>query len=90
MTAQVLRPMGTTHYKEAVIEAQTPSPSETYHIKTGKEVLTVHGRDAAIEKARTLSGRSGRPISVERQDGRMTMQFSRGGVQTYRFETNRH
>lgn len=64
--------------------------AQTYNIKTGKEVITVEGRDAAVERARQISGQSSRPISVERQDGRMTMQFSRGGVQTYRLETNRH
>lgn len=48
----------------------------------------MRGRRNAVAEAKTLSGRTGRPIRVEREDGRMKMEFRRGRLETYRYETH--
>jgi len=47
----------------------------------------VEGRLTAVGVAKGLSADTGRMIGLEREDGRVRMQFQRGSLQTYRFET---
>ena len=76
---------------EVVIPATAAAPVKTlFQLTTGRETVTVHGRASAVEQAKELSQRSRRPVSVESTDGAVKMQFSNGGLQTYRMETSRH
>jgi hypothetical protein len=59
----------------------------TYTIKDGQESVAVDGREAAITQAKEMSGRTWRTIGLERSDGRVRMQFRRGSLESYRFET---
>jgi len=76
---------------EVAIPAQAAAPQKKlFQLTTGRETLTVHGRESAVERAKELSQRFRRPVSVESTDGAVKMQFSNGGLQTYRMETSRH
>ena len=59
-----------------------------YQIKNGQSVQTVTGRADAIAKAKEVSARTWRPIGVERDDGRVKMQFRRGRLLIYRYDTH--
>ncbi|MFT4625405.1 MAG: hypothetical protein ACI8PZ_004073 [Myxococcota bacterium] len=59
-----------------------------YKIKDGQVVQNVSGRADAIAKAKEVSGRTWRTVGVERNDGRVKMQFGRGSLQVYRFDTH--
>ena len=37
--------------------------------------------------AKEVSADTGRPVRLERADGKMKMQFQRGALQTFRLET---
>lgn len=77
---------------EAVIAtpaAATPA-KKLFQLTTGRETETVHGRDRAVARAKEMSSRFRRPVSVESTDGSVKMQFANGGLQTYRLETGRH
>lgn len=74
--------------EDDITTTATPKTS-LFNLNNGREVLTVHGRSDAIAKAKELSAETRRPVSVERQDGRVKMQFTNGGLQTYRMETGR-
>lgn len=66
----------------------TSTRSNAFTITIGNETNTVQGRSTAVEEAKSISARSGRAIRVERQDGRVRMEFRRGKLETYRFETH--
>lgn len=57
-------------------------------IKSGQTSTRVVGRGPAIEQAKELSAKTWRPIGLEREDGRVKMQFRRGSLQTYRYDTH--
>ncbi len=59
-----------------------------YHIKNGQVVTTVPGRLDAIAKAKEMSARTWRPVGLERDDGRVKMQFRRGSLLIYRYDTH--
>ena len=59
----------------------------TFLVGTGKETEEVVGRTAAISVAKEMSAKTWRPIGLESEDGRVKMQFQRGSLQTYRFDT---
>jgi len=73
--------------RRCAIEA-TSSRKNAFTITIGSETNTVQGRTTAVEEAKSISARSGRAIRVERQDGRVRMEFRRGKLETYRFETH--
>jgi hypothetical protein len=75
--------------REDAIATVAQSKKTLFNLNNGREVITVNGRKDAIDRAKELSARTRRPVSVERQDGRVKMQFSNGGLQTYRMETGR-
>ena len=56
-------------------------------IRAGAFTHEVEGRRAAVRKAKDVSANTGRIIGLERSDGRVKMQFQRGSLQTYRYET---
>jgi len=58
-----------------------------FAIKDGNQAWRVAGRDQAIERAKEVSARTWRPVGLERDDGRVRMQFRRGVLLTYRYET---
>ena len=58
-----------------------------FAIKDGRDVMKVTGRKSAIERAKEVSAATWRPIGIERDDGRVRMQFRRGVLLTYRFDT---
>ena len=62
------------------------SRMHTYTIK-GDETLTVEGRRKAVHRARNMSERTHRPVSVERTDRKMSMIWRRGNLQKFRLET---
>ena len=59
-----------------------------YQIKNGQTVETIAGRAEAIAKAKEVSARTWRPVGVERNDGRVKMQFRRGSLLIYRYDTH--
>ncbi|MCB9680994.1 MAG: hypothetical protein H6733_05930 [Alphaproteobacteria bacterium] len=71
-------------HREVVI--QTPS-QHPFTIITGNDTTVVTGRPAAVEEAKQISRRTGRPIRLERKDGRVTMEFRRGHLEAYAYET---
>lgn len=75
--------------EEAVIETRPSTEKKPFVIQTGVEEKTVHGRSAAVDAAKTLSQKTPRPVRLERADGRITMEFRRGNLQTYQYETHR-
>lgn len=58
-----------------------------FAIKDGSEVLRVAGRKDAVRRAKEVSVRTWRPVGLERDDGRVRMQFRRGVLLTYRYDT---
>lgn len=60
----------------------------TYHIKQGQTVTSVEGRMEAIAQAKAVSANNWRPVGLEREDGRVKMQFRRGGLLIYRYDTH--
>lgn len=67
----------------------TATQTRKFNLNIGREVIIVEGRAHAVQQAKELSQSHRRPISVERQDGRVSMQFQNGGLQSYRMETGR-
>ncbi len=78
------RPTG-GHPRRCPIESE----QKTFVITSGQTRKEVLGRIAAVAAAKDLSESTGRPIGLERHDGRVKMQFQRGALLTYRFETDR-
>lgn len=78
------------HPKEVVIATPVAVKKKLFNLISGRESQTVHGRENAVATAKELSQRYRRPVSVESTDGSIKMQFSGGGLQTYRMETGRH
>lgn len=74
--------------EEAVIETRPSAEKKPFVIQTGVEEETVHGRSAAVDAAKTLSRKTPRTVRLERADGRVTMEFRRGNLQTYQYETH--
>ena len=62
--------------------------THTYEIHCGRDADAVHGRAAAVQRARSLSARTRRPVLIERSDGRVSMEFRRGSLQTYMLQTH--
>lgn len=60
----------------------------TYQIKNGQQVTEVEGRMEAIAQAKEISARTWRPVGLEREDGRVKMQFRRGSLLIYRYDTH--
>ncbi len=60
----------------------------TYQIKNGQQVTEVEGRMEAIAQAKEVSARTWRPVGLEREDGRVKMQFRRGSLLIYRYDTH--
>ncbi|MCB9664574.1 MAG: hypothetical protein H6732_10720 [Alphaproteobacteria bacterium] len=56
-------------------------------ISVGDDHREVVGRQDAVREAKQHSSRTGRVIHVERRDGCVHMEFQRGRLQAYRFET---
>lgn len=79
-------PRSTTPTRRCAITATSTRP-HAFTITIGNETNTVEGRHHAVEEAKSISSRSARPIRVERGDGRVRMEFRRGKLETYRFET---
>ena len=75
---------------EVVITTAATATARLFQLTTGRETVTVHGRASAVARAKELSQSSRRPVSVESSDGSVKMQFSNGGLETYRMETSRH
>ena len=42
----------------------------------------------AIAAAKAMSAKTWRPVSLEQGNGRVKMQFRRGSLQTYRYDTH--
>ena len=60
----------------------------TFIIKAGQQTTEVAGRNKAVAEAKGISEKTGKPVGLERQDGRMKMEFRRGSLETYRFDTH--
>ncbi len=73
------------HEEDSISESEGKVYSFLIH--NGDEVATITGRQAAVQEAKEVSLATGRPIRLERDDGKMKMQFQRGTLQTYRLET---
>jgi hypothetical protein len=65
----------------------SPSRKRTFQIHVGSGVDTVVGRREAVRHAKHVSRQTGRPIVVEAADGRVTMEFRRGRLESYKVET---
>lgn len=63
------------------------SKKNLFAINDGTQAFRVAGRAAAIERAKEVSARTWRQVGLERADGRVRMQFRRGVLLTYRYET---
>lgn len=66
------------------IEATQP---RTFIIHAGDEPFQVQGRMQAIDEAKKISRRTWRQVRIERADHRVQMQFRRGSLLTYRYES---
>lgn len=75
--------------KEAPISTPTPTPqpAKPYTIFVGDQTQQITGRGPAVAEAKDISTKTGRPIRVERADGAVKMEFRRGQLETYRYET---
>ncbi len=70
-------------------EQDTQEPEiHTFQIKNGQQVTEVEGRMEAIAEAKEVSARTWRPVGLERADGRVKMQFRRGSLLIYRYDTH--
>jgi len=63
------------------------TPTHRFTIKSGQNTQSVEGRLPAVDRAKEMSSNTGRLVGLEREDGRVRMQFQRGSLQTYRYET---
>ena len=68
-------------------EQETQEPEiHTFQIKNGQQVTEVEGRMEAIAQAKEVSARTWRPVGLEREDGRVKMNFRDGALVDYVFE----
>lgn len=49
--------------------------------------ISVSGRAEAVQRAKALSADIPRPVRVEREDGKVKMEFRSGGIVRYRRRT---
>jgi len=63
------------------------TPNHRFTIKNGQNIQSIQGRLQAVGLAKEMSSSTGRLIGLEREDGRVRMQFQRGSLQTYRYDT---
>ena len=49
--------------------------------------ISVSGRAEAVQRAKALSADMPRPVRVEREDGKVKMEFRSGGIVRYRRRT---
>jgi len=49
--------------------------------------ISVSGRAKAVQRAKALSADMPRPVRVEREDGKVKMEFRSGGIVRYRRRT---
>jgi hypothetical protein len=73
---------------EDPISTPTSTEGPVFKLSDGQQTLTVTGRQAAVAQAKALSVESRRPVSVESEDGRVSMQFVNGGLLSYHQETD--
>jgi len=65
----------------------TETQPRTFIIHDGDEPIQVQGRMKAIDEAKKISRRTWRQVRIEREDRRVQMQFRRGSLLTYRYES---
>lgn len=76
-----------TEARAAIDPIEQDQERMTFVVRTGNTTEEVVGRTAAIGVAKEMSAKTWRPIGLESEDGRVKMQFQRGSLQTYRFDT---
>lgn len=71
--------------------SNTQSTSEKTHqfeiVPGPSGPISVSGREEAVQRAKALSVDMPRPVRVEREDGKVKMEFRSGGIVRYRRRT---
>jgi hypothetical protein len=70
-------------------QPKTPAPKFDFEIEHFGGTETVSGRKTAVSMAKRLSREHGGRVHVEREDGRVYMQFRRGKLERFVHETRR-
>lgn len=60
-----------------------------YRVVTRTEEKTIDGRIEAVDEAKAMSKESGQNVLVEREDGRVKMNFRDGALVDYVLETRK-
>ena len=60
-----------------------------YRVVTRAEEKTIDGRIEAVDEAKAISKESGQNVLVEREDGRVKMNFRDGALVDYVLETRK-
>ena len=60
-----------------------------YRVVTRSEEKTIDGRIEAVDEAKAISKESGQNVLVEREDGRVKMNFRDGALVDYVLETRK-
>ena len=60
-----------------------------YRVVTRAEEKTIDGRIEAVDEAKAMSKESGQNVLVEREDGRVKMNFRDGALVDYVLETRK-
>jgi hypothetical protein len=65
---------------------ESTSNSTAFSVVYGSETLEYTSREEAVSKAKSLSREHNGRVSVERNDGAISMQFTNGHLDSYVYE----
>lgn len=76
---------------DPVVDDEEEMEVETtiYRVVTRTEEKTIDGRIEAVDEAKAISKESGQNVLVEREDGRVKMNFRDGALVDYVLETRK-
>ena len=75
--------------EELLDEEEMEVETTIYRVVTRSEEKSIDGRIEAVDEAKAISKESGQNVLVEREDGRVKMNFRDGALVDYVLETRK-
>ena len=83
----------TPEYENPIVDELDEEEMEVettiYRVVTRSEEKTIDGRIEAVDEAKSISKETGQNVLVEREDGRVKMNFRDGALVDYVLETRK-
>lgn len=83
----------TPEYENPIVDELDDEEMEVettiYRVVTRSEEKTIDGRIEAVDEAKSISKETGQNVLVEREDGRVKMNFRDGALVDYVLETRK-